>query len=102
MLLQQKSAIDQTVTAICALYRSGQFSMVVLAAIALGCGVLPSWRLTTGMTRPFGKVLRVAQTVAASDLTSRIEASSQDESGQLMRTLKSMRNRLAGIAGNVR
>ena len=75
MLLYQKATIDQTVTSIGALNRSGQFSMMVLAAMALGLGVWLSWWLTTGITRPLDKAFLVAQTVAAGDLTSRIEVS---------------------------
>ena len=102
MLLHQKATIDQTVTSIGALYRSGQFSMLVLSVIALGLGVLLSWRLTTGITRPLDKALRVAQTVAAGDLSSRIEVTSKDETGQLMQALKDMNASLATIVGNVR
>ncbi|NDP65007.1 MAG: HAMP domain-containing protein, partial [Polaromonas sp.] len=102
MLLHQKATIDQTVTAIDALYRSSQFSVLVLAAMALGLGVFLSWRLTTGITRPLGEALRVAQTVAAGDLTSRIETSTRDETGQLMQALKDMNASLVGIVGNVR
>ena len=102
MLQHQKATIDQTVTAIDAMYRSGQFSMLVLAVIALGMGVLIAWRLTSGITRPLGQALRVAQTVAAGDLTSQIRVSTHDETGQLMQALKDMNTSLVGIVGNVR
>ena len=102
MLLYQKATIDQTVTSIGALNRSGQFSMMVLAAMALGLGVWLSWWLTTGITRPLDKAFLVAQTVAAGDLTSRIEVSSKDETGQLMQALKDMNTSLVGIVGQVR
>ena len=102
MLLHQKATIDQTVTSIGALYRSGQISVLVLAVLALGLGVLLTWRLTTGITRPLGKALRVAQTVAAGDLTSQIEVLTKDETGQLMQALKDMNTSLVAIVGQVR
>ena len=101
MLLYQKATIDQAVTSIGALNRSGQFSMMVLAAMALGLGVWLSWWLTTGITRPLDKAFLVAWTVAAGDLISRIEVSRKDETGQLMQAFKDMNTSLAGIVGNV-
>ncbi len=71
-----------------------------LAALALG-GLL-SWWLTLGITRPLSRALKVAETVAAGDLTSRIVVGSQDETGQLMQALKNMNDNLVGIVGNVR
>ena len=102
MLLHQKATIDQTVTSIDAMYRSGQISMLVLTVLALGLGVLLSWRLTSGITRPLGQALRVAQTVAGGDLTSQIEVSTKDETGQLMQALKDMNTSLVAIVGQVR
>ena len=102
MLLHQKATIEQTVMSIGALYRSGQFSMLVLSVIALGLGVLLSLRLTTGITRPLDQALRMAQTVAAGDLSSRIEVATKDETGQLMQALKEMNASLAKMVGNVR
>ncbi|MBG6077853.1 MCP four helix bundle domain-containing protein, partial [Polaromonas sp. CG_9.11] len=102
MLLHQKTTIDQTVMAINALYRSGQFSVLVLAAMALGLGAFLSWRLTRGITLPLSEALLVAKTVAAGDLTSRIEVTSKDETGQLMQALKDMNDSLSRVVGEVR
>jgi methyl-accepting chemotaxis protein len=44
----------------------------------------------------------VAQTVAAGDLSSRIEAQSTDETGQLMAALRSMNDSLSKVVGEVR
>ncbi|MDB5940022.1 MAG: hypothetical protein JWP77_2386, partial [Polaromonas sp.] len=102
MLLHQRSVIDQSVASIDALDHSGQRYMLVLALLALGLGAWVAWRLTTGITRPLGEALQVAQTVAAGDLTSRIEVNSRDETGQLLQALKDMNASLVGIVGNVR
>jgi methyl-accepting chemotaxis protein len=102
MLSFQKANIDKTVSAIDLLYRSSRLSLGAMAAAALALGGLLSWWLTLGITRPLGRALKVAETVAAGDLTSRIVVSSQDETGQLMQALKNMNDNLVGIVGNVR
>ena len=102
MLSQQKANIDQTVASIDLLYRSGRFMLISLALVALALGGLLSWWLTVGITRPLDRALQVAETVAAGNLTSRIEVTSQDETGQLMQALKDMNDSLAKVVGEVR
>ena len=102
MLSFQKAHIDQTVSAIDVLYRSSRMSLGAMALAALALGGLLSWWLTLGITRPLSRALKVAETVAAGDLTSRIVVGSQDETGQLMQALKNMNDNLVGIVGNVR
>ena len=48
------------------------------------------------------KAVRVAEAVSAGDLTQRIDVSSNDEIGQLMKSLRNMNESLAGIVGQVR
>jgi methyl-accepting chemotaxis protein len=102
MLSFQKNHIDQTVSAIDGLYRSSRMGLGAMALAALALGALLSWWLTLGITRPLDRALKVAETVAAGDLTSQIEVTSKDETGQLMQALKNMNDNLAGIVGNVR
>ena len=102
MLFQQKTNIDQTVASIDLLYRSGRFMLISLALVALALGGLLSWWLTVGITRPLDRALQVAETVAAGNLTSRIEVTSKDETGQLMQALKDMNDSLAKVVGEVR
>ena len=59
-----------------------------LAALAIGAAL--AWALSRSITQPLNHAVRLAQTVAAGDLTSRIEAGSKDEVGQLLDALKAM------------
>jgi methyl-accepting chemotaxis protein len=102
MLSQQKTNIDNTVSSIDLLYRSGRTILISLTLAALALGGLLSWWLTVGITRPLGRALQVAETVAAGNLTSQIEVTSKDETGQLMQALKDMNDSLAKVVGNVR
>ena len=71
-----------------------------LFALALGAGIAV-W-ITRSITRPLGQALEVANTVAAGDLTSRIEVTTRDETGQLLQALKTMNDSLARTVGAVR
>ena len=102
MSLHQKANIDQAVLSIDALYRSGRLSLMVLAVISLALGALLSWRLTAGITGPLREAVKLAETVAAGDLSSHIQVQSKDETGQLMQALKDMNESLVGIVGQVR
>ncbi len=54
------------------------------------------------IVQPLLKAVRVAEMVAAGDLTSTIEVRSHDETGQLLAALKLMNDSLVGIVGQVR
>ena len=77
-------------------------TVLVLAGITLAIGTLLAWRLARSITVPIAEALTIAQTVAAGDLSSRIDVKSQDETGQLMSALKLMSENLSRIVGEVR
>jgi len=76
--------------------------MLVLTACAVVLGTLSSILLTRGIVGPIREAVEVAETVAAGDLTRRIDASSRDETGALLRALSNMNDSLVRIVGDVR
>ncbi|SCK60290.1 methyl-accepting chemotaxis protein [Variovorax sp. HW608] len=58
--------------------------------------------ISRSIVKPLGEAVKLAETVAAGDLSSRIEVQSKDETGQLMRALKEMNESLARVVGEVR
>jgi methyl-accepting chemotaxis protein len=76
--------------------------MLGLGAAAVLFGIGLALLTTRSIVGPIGQAVAVAQTVAAGDLTSRIDSSSQDETGQLLRALKEMNDGLVNIVGEVR
>ncbi|MES2115802.1 MAG: methyl-accepting chemotaxis protein, partial [Pseudomonadota bacterium] len=71
-----------------------------IAALLLGIGLA---RCTTrSITAPLKQAVKVAQIVAGGDLTSRIDSSATDETGQLLHALKVMNDGLAAIVEQVR
>jgi methyl-accepting chemotaxis protein len=76
--------------------------MLGMAAAILLLSALLAWRITLSITRPVGRALALAHTVAEGDLSSRIEVDGKDELGQLLAALKTMNDRLAHTVGAVR
>jgi methyl-accepting chemotaxis protein len=73
---------------------------LLVGAVALGLG-LALW-IARIVARPLEDAVKVAQSVAAGDLTSRIEARTTDETGQLLDALKGMNDSLVKIVSEVR
>ncbi|KAF1042056.1 MAG: Methyl-accepting chemotaxis protein I [Herbaspirillum frisingense] len=73
-----------------------------LAVVAVLFAVGVAWQLTRGITRPLNHAVQLARTVADGDLTSRIEVTSSDETGQLLGALQTMNDNLQKIVAQVR
>jgi methyl-accepting chemotaxis protein len=76
--------------------------MLGMAALAVLFASFFAWRVARSITLPLHEAVRIARTVAAGDLTSRIEARGNSETGQLMAALKEMNDGLASIVRQVR
>jgi methyl-accepting chemotaxis protein len=85
-----------------ATFESTRTMMIVLATLSLALAGLIAWWNTRSITRPMARALEVANTVAAGDLTSRIEVTSTDETGQLLQALKTMNESLVRTVLTVR
>jgi methyl-accepting chemotaxis protein len=83
-------------------YASARNMMLVLGGLAILLGSLVAWVITRSITRPINEAVKVAETVAAGDLTSRIDASAKDETGRLLLALRNMNDSLVKIVGQVR
>jgi methyl-accepting chemotaxis protein len=86
------------------LANSQSLRLQMLAAIAVAlvvAGVL-AMVMTRKITGPIAKAVGIAQTVAGGDLSSRIDTSSNDETGQLFRALQTMQDSLVTVVSRVR
>jgi methyl-accepting chemotaxis protein len=81
---------------------TGEKLITVLTVCAVALGALSSILLTRGIVRPIREAVVVAETVAAGDLTHRIESTAKDETGALLRALRHMNDSLTGIVSEVR
>ncbi|MDM0027341.1 methyl-accepting chemotaxis protein [Variovorax saccharolyticus] len=83
-------------------YRQARKLMLGLGGFAILMGAAIAWFITRSITRPIGEAVKIAETVAAGDISSRIEVHSKDETGRLMQALKEMNSSLVKIVGEVR
>jgi methyl-accepting chemotaxis protein len=95
--LGKKAAQDAAATLSHANWLAVTIAAVVVAGVA-GRGLMLTRKLVTSLK----EAVKIAQTVAAGDLTSNIVITSKDETGQLLQALKEMNDSLAVIVGQVR
>jgi len=81
--------------------KSITFLLLTVCAVMLISVSACLW-ITRSITRPLGRAVEVADKVAAGDLTSEIDATSRDETGQLLSALKTMNANLVNLIGGVR
>ncbi len=76
--------------------------MLGLGVLALAVAGALAWWISASIVRPMRRALDVANAVAAGDLTTRVEADSRDETGQLLQALKTMNANLVKTVTTVR
>lgn len=102
LVAMQRNSIDAAAAAIEARSSASTQMIALLALGAVLLGAVFSWRLTAGIVGPIRAAVGVAETVAAGDLSQRIDASGKDETGALLRALRHMNDSLTSIVGEVR
>ncbi|MFC5459413.1 methyl-accepting chemotaxis protein [Massilia niabensis] len=98
----QKKLADQAVAQAHTTYDNTVTTLYALSAAILLLAAFTAWRITASITTPVARALAIAETVAAGDLSSRIEVTSTDELGQLLAALKKMNASLVATVSTVR
>ena len=83
-------------------YRSSIVWLLALCGVGVASGMAVAWLATRSITVPIQQAVRVAETVAARDLTSNIETSRKDEVGTLLQALRVMNGNLAEVVSEIR
>ncbi|QDZ29646.1 methyl-accepting chemotaxis protein [Noviherbaspirillum sp. UKPF54] len=78
------------------------FNFLIFAFVTMGVLLTICLFVSRSITRPMNHAIKVAQSVAAGDLTTRIEVRNRNETGQLMQALTDMNASLARTAEQVR
>jgi methyl-accepting chemotaxis protein len=102
MVTMQRSSMDATASSIDSNADSSTQLIVILCGCALALGGIMSWLLTRGIVLPIRDAVKAAETVASGDLTGDIVATTNDETGSLLRALRHMNGSLVGIVSQVR
>ena len=99
--LQEKNTAE-SVEESRAAYQSARLLTWSLTIVAMFIGTLCAWLITRSVVRPLQEAVIIAKMVATGDLTSRIEVTSRDETGQLLQALRDMNHALVNIVNEVR
>jgi methyl-accepting chemotaxis protein len=83
-------------------YHAARDLMLILSIVAALFGIGIAFWVTRSITKPLGEAVKVADQLAAGDLTARIEVDSTDETGQLLQAMQNMVGKLSQIIGEVR
>ena len=88
--------------ALAASARAATMTMAAAVIILTVLGAALTYWIIASVIRPLNSAIDVARTVAAGDLTAKIEVVSRDETGTLLRALKDMNENLVRIVSRVR
>jgi methyl-accepting chemotaxis protein len=83
-------------------YREALIASAALVAVGLLVGSVFAWQISTSITTPMRQAVKIAETVAKGDLTSKVEVHGRDEAADLLRALGGMNAQLVKIVGEVR
>ena len=83
-------------------YEHSRTLILISLAASLVIGLTLAFWLAGIVSRPLQHAVKVAQTVAAGDLTSKIDVRSNDETGLLLQALKDMNGSLMSVVSQVR
>jgi methyl-accepting chemotaxis protein len=81
---------------------SSTWLLVAILVLSVGAGVGVAWMIMRGIIGPLHEAVQAAKQVASGDLTLQIDATSEDETGQLLQSLKEMNESLVRIVAQVR
>ncbi len=98
----QRAAIDKEAARIDTQFQGNRGLMIGSGVAVLIFGAFCSWWLTRGIVVPLNRAVEIACSVANNDLRSDIVATTDDETGRLLRALKTMNDGLATIVSQVR
>ena len=75
--------------------------LLIATLLALAFGLLAAWAITRQIIIPLNQTLKVAERVAAGDLTHNLVSLRRDELGQLQRSMQSMTQGLRELIGGI-
>jgi len=98
MEVQLKAGVTQTE----AVALSGQWILGIGAALSAAIGLIFAVLSTRSITRPIQQAVDSAQAISQGDLSIHIQPQGRDETADMMRALRDMRDNLARMVGGVR
>lgn len=98
----QNGTMTKTLDTMTTTYNQTRLLLVLICLAAAAAGGMIAWLITRSVTRPIHQALALADHVAQGDLTYRVQAVHQDETGLLLKALDNMNSSLRHIVSQVR
>jgi methyl-accepting chemotaxis protein len=98
----QTDLVDEAGTGAISLYNAARTWLTALAIVSILLAIGVAAWVTRSVTRPISEAVSAAHRLAKGDLTVKIAATSNDETGQLLRAMAEMVQTLSRIIGDVR
>ena len=76
--------------------------LLVISLITIVSGFLIAWYITSSVVRPLIRAVDVSNSIANGDLTVKIESDSNDETGQLLNSMKNMVANLKKLIADIK
>jgi methyl-accepting chemotaxis protein len=95
----QGELMDKSGDEVAASYEATRTLVIGLAAGAVLLAMLVAYLITMGIVRPLKTAVQVAEQLEAGDLSMHIDASSKDETGQLLNAMRNMVAKLNQVIG---
>lgn len=80
---------------------TGLIVFTILGTLTSLIGIVSIWYIPNSITRPLKEALRIAESVAKGDLSTRIQSNSKDETGLLLSALGTMQENLRMIVNGI-
>ena len=96
MALQLKQTVAQS-TSVAAISAASRIWIIIGLIVCIVIGLIAAIVIARTISAPLRRLVLVATAIAAGDLTTKVEVTSQDEAGQLMAAMKSMTENLRDI-----
>ena len=84
------------------IYKSSKIWIIFLCVTSVTLGLALALWIARVVSKPLQAALHIAKTVASGDLSSDIESTTKDETGQLLQALKEMNSNLLNVVREVR
>jgi methyl-accepting chemotaxis protein len=97
LVAHQSGSMDKAHDQVADIYTESRTIILALCLAAVALAAIGAFFLARGITRPLGKAVEVAETLAAGRLDMQIEVQSKDETGQLLAAMKHMVAKLTQV-----
>ncbi|MHC6201851.1 methyl-accepting chemotaxis protein [Breznakiellaceae bacterium SP9] len=89
--------VDYELSYIRGIEREAQLALIIALVLAIGVSLALALTVSSSLIKPIRRAIAALKTIATGDLTARIEATSNDEMGEMMRFLNQMQESIKSL-----